>query len=117
MVRHSHCKKTVNDANNQIYLFSLDLTKEHFADIGLLLGYIPVESAEVPRMLKEIANEIYICGKSDEFEKVSSSDGMRWLEMNCTGAYRLIKDFLKKHGHRSLKEVNYCCKNSFLSIF
>jgi len=40
-----------------------DLTNEHYADIGLMLGCIPVESAEVPQMLKEIANEIYLRGK------------------------------------------------------
>lgn len=56
-------------------------------------------------MLKEIANEIYLRGKSDEFETVSSNDGMQWLEVNCISAFRLVKDFLRKHGHRSLKEV------------
>lgn len=70
-----------------------------------MLGCIPVESAEVPRMLKEIANEIYLRGKSDEFETVLPIEGMQWLEMNCISAFRLAKDFLRKHGHRSLKEV------------
>lgn len=87
------------------FVLSTDLTNDHYADIGLLLGYIPVESAEVPQMLKEIANEIYLRGKSDEFENVPSSEGMQWLELNCISAFRLVNDFLRKHGHRSLKEV------------
>lgn len=71
-----------------------------------MLGCIPVESAEVPRMLKDIANDIYLDGKSDEFETVSLNEGMEWLEKNCVNAARLVSEFLQKHGHRSLKEVN-----------
>lgn len=88
-----------------LFLLPAELTNEHYADIGLLLGYIPVESAEVPRLLKEIANEIYLQGKSNEFETVAPLEGMQWLEDNCISAFRLTKDFLQKHGHRSLKEV------------
>ncbi|KAG4076423.1 hypothetical protein HA402_005866 [Bradysia odoriphaga] len=87
-----------------------ELTNEHYADIGLLLGYIPVESAEVPRLLKEIANEIYLRGKSEEFETVAPLDGMQWLETHCVSAFRLTKDFLQKHGHRSLKEFDLASK-------
>lgn len=96
-------------------MFFVELTNEHYADIGLLLGYIPVESAEVPRLLKEIANEIYLRGKSNEFENVSPVEGMEWLETNCISAFRLTRDFLQKHGHRSLKEVRFC--DSLSQIF
>lgn len=81
------------------------MTTEHYADFALMLGFIPAESAEVPRLLEEIANDIYLHGKSDEFENVSPKDGMEWLDVNCISAMRLINDFLRKHGHRSLKEV------------
>lgn len=87
-----------------------ELTNDHYADIGLMLGFIPVESAEVPKMLKDIANDIYLHGKSDEFETISSNEGMEWLEMNCISAARLVNEFLRKHGHRSIKEVNFYFK-------
>jgi len=44
--------------------------------------------------------------KCDEFETVSPIEGMDWLEVNCISAFRLTKDFLRKHGHRSLKEFD-----------
>lgn len=91
-----------------MFFFPVELTNEHYADIGTLLGNIPVESAEVPQMLKDIANEIYLCGKSDEFEDVPSIEGMQWLEVNCISAFRSTKNFLQKHGHRSLMEVRDC---------
>ncbi|KAJ6633279.1 putative phosphoenolpyruvate synthase, partial [Pseudolycoriella hygida] len=87
-----------------------ELTAEHYADIAIMLGHIPVESAEVPRMLKEIADDIYLHGKSDEFETVTPTAGMQWLELNCISAFRLTKEFLRKHGHRSLKEFDLATK-------
>lgn len=65
-----------------------------------------VESAEVPKLLEEIAIEIYNRGKANDFVNISSSDGMKWLNENCSTADRLVKAFLIKHGHRALKEYD-----------
>lgn len=65
-----------------------------------------VESAEVPKLLEEIAVEIYNRGKANDFVNISSSDGMKWLNDNCSAAGDLVRAFLIKHGHRALKEYD-----------
>lgn len=65
-----------------------------------------VESAEVPKLLEEIAVEIYERGKANDFVNVSSAVGMQWLDENCSKAGDLVRAFLRKHGHRALKEYD-----------
>ncbi len=65
-----------------------------------------VESAEVPKLLEEIAIEIYNRGKANDFVKITPSDGMNWLNGNCPTAGALVKAFLIRHGHRALKEYD-----------
>lgn len=65
-----------------------------------------VESAEVPKLLEEIAIEIYERAKANDFVNISASVGMQWLDENCSKAGDLVKAFLKKHGHRALKEYD-----------
>lgn len=84
-----------------------DLTPEHYTDFGLMLGSCQdVESAEVPTMLEEIANEIYICGVTNDFLDVKSENGVEWLETKCPSANRLFRNFITRHAHRSIKEVS-----------
>lgn len=80
---------------------------EHYADIALMLGSCKdVESAEVPKLLEEIAIEIYNRGKANDFVAISSLDGIKWLNENCSTAGVLVAGFLSKHGHRTLKEYD-----------
>lgn len=65
-----------------------------------------VESAEVPKLLEEIAVEIYKQGKGDEFVNLPPIDGIQWLDTNCSSAGILFHEFLKRHGHRALKEYD-----------
>lgn len=83
-----------------------ELGAEHFRDIATMLGSCNgAESAEVPTMLEEIANAIYIAGKTDEFLQVAPSEGVEWLARNCGAASRMYRNFVSRHGHRAFKEV------------
>lgn len=85
----------------------IELTIAHYADIAVMLGSCKdVESAEVPKLLQEIAEEIYRRDKADEFVCVKPSDGVKWLDENCNSAGQLFHNFLKRHGHRALKEYD-----------
>lgn len=65
-----------------------------------------LESAEVPKLLEEIAFEIYSRNRADDFVQVTPTEGMKWLNENCPTAHNLIGAFLRKHGHRALKEYD-----------
>lgn len=83
-----------------------DLSATHLTDIGLILSTCnDVESAEVPNMLEEIANEIYLAGVMDEFLALAPEDGAKWLSMRCAAAGRMLNNFISRHGHRAIKEV------------
>lgn len=84
----------------------LELKPSHIADIGLILGSCTqVESAEVPTMLEGISNAIYLAGLSNAFIEVPPLEGEEWLYRNCAAAGSLFRNFIKRHGHRSIREV------------
>lgn len=84
----------------------IEPTNEHYSDMALMLGSCKeVESAEIPMLLQQIINKIDVSGKSNEFEKIKSVDGVKWLELHCSEAYILFKEFIQKNCHRCLQEV------------
>lgn len=98
----------------QIIMFSTlsegktELNTKTMSDISMLLSSCTdAESAEIPVMLEEIANEIIKCDKTkaDEFVSINPSDGKGWMRINCITAYTLFEQFLYKHSHRGLQEV------------
>lgn len=56
-------------------------------------------------MLEEIVNEIHVAGVTSQFLEIDAKVGVKWLEQNCASASRLFKNFIKRHAHRSIKEV------------
>ena len=85
----------------------LDLTPDQFVDAGTLLSSCKdIESAEIPKGLKEIAEVIYKAGLKDHFNAQSPGDGYKWLKDNCADAEKLLSKFLEKHSHRTLQEVS-----------
>lgn len=64
-----------------------------------------VESAEIPLQLENIASKICSTNNHEEFTLIDPKEGINWLETNCNEAFKLLNDFLKKHYHRSYKEV------------
>lgn len=98
----------------QMFLFSAlvgkskKLTVQHQADIALILGSISdIESANVPVMIKEIAGKIMLMNKHVEFLDVDSKEGVEWMRENCKTAHNIFEAFMKRHGHRSLNELDY----------
>lgn len=88
-----------------------NMTTEHQRDITLILGSIGnIESANVPEMLKEIANSILSSGREKDFKEIDSIKGVEWLKENCLAAFELFEKFLQRHGHRALKEFDLISK-------
>ena len=87
---------------------SCDLTAEHYSDIAVLLSSCSdVISAEVPIALREISKLIRDTGRGEEFSKIDSRNVSEWLKENCPKAAESLEKFLKDHGHRSIKEMDF----------
>ncbi|XP_033208462.1 putative phosphoenolpyruvate synthase isoform X2 [Belonocnema kinseyi] len=98
----------------EIFLISVltensgDLTAEHYSDIAVLLSSCSdVISAEVPIALRKIAKFIKDTGRGEEFSQIDAGNVAEWLKENCTKAADLLEKFLKHHGHRSIKEMDF----------
>lgn len=87
---------------------SAQLTQAHYTDMALILGTCSdVVSAEVPAMLDEMANAIYMAGGTADFVAVPAAEGEVWLGRNCPAAARMFRNFISRHGHRAFKEVSH----------
>lgn len=113
----THSRASSNSVLFQLLAFgcfvnkSKKLTTQHQSDIALILGSISdVESANVPEMIKEIAGKIVLQKKHEEFLKVDRTEATAWLSVNCTSSHELLEAFIKRHGHRSINELDFIAK-------
>ncbi|KDR08398.1 Putative phosphoenolpyruvate synthase [Zootermopsis nevadensis] len=82
-----------------------ELNAEHYSDMGLLLSSCSqMVSAEIPVALEDLASSISAAGIAPEFCRVVPSEAACWLEENCPSVATKLHNFLKKHGHRCIKE-------------
>lgn len=98
----------------EIFLISVltensgDLTAEHYSDIAVLLSSCSdVISAEVPIALRKISKFIKDTGRGEEFSQIDVEKVAEWLKENCPKAADSLEKFLKDHGHRSIKEMDF----------
>lgn len=89
-----------------IILFFLVLTPNHYVDFAVILSSCEdVISAEVPFYLEKIASLLKDNLNAHEFCQLSGSAGLDWIR-KYTSVKNILDEFLNKHGHRSLNEVN-----------
>jgi len=83
-------------------------TPELYTEMAHLLSSIStVESAEVPMALKEIARMISTSEFAEDFVKQSTDDALKTLENDKGAAGSQLRDFLARHGHRSIMEFDF----------
>jgi len=81
-------------------------TPELYGEMAQLFGSISnVESADVPVALKELAKAINE-ENGAEFIRKSTKEAVEWLQNSSGRAGDLFRIFLKRHGHRSIKEFD-----------
>lgn len=110
----SHTIASQNSTMTQMFLFNAmlskceKLTNEHQTDISTILGSISdIESASIPQMIREIAGRIMLANQQEKFLKIDSKDAVDWLKKNSSDIYKLFEAFLKRHGHRSINELDF----------
>lgn len=72
----------------------------------LLASSSNVESADVPAAIQRLAQAIVQDIKGDEFRMLSIEDAQDWLQTSTGLAGYEYRQFMKRHGHRCLKEFD-----------
>lgn len=86
---------------------SKELTTDHQRDVTIILSSIGnIESANIPEMIRELAEAIKSSGKENAFLEINIDKSLEWLSLNAKDAYELFKKFMERHGHRALKEFD-----------
>lgn len=110
----SHIVASNNSLVYQIFAFNILTQKDdkveprHQSDIAVILGSMSnVESANVPEMIQEIAGRIVLSDKREEFLQVNNHEAVEWIKKNCIEVSKLFEAFMKRHGHRSINELDF----------
>jgi len=93
------------------FIILLDGRKEWTTDLytemaQLLSSISDVESAEVPVELKKLAAAIINSSYGQDFVKQSTEDALKMLQNDQGQAGSLLRQFLVRHGHRSVMEFD-----------
>lgn len=65
-----------------------------------------VISADIPSSLNKIAMIVADGQNPEEFVSAKPEDGAAWLKENNLTASLMFQRFIKKHGHRGIREVS-----------
>ncbi|GIY42577.1 probable phosphoenolpyruvate synthase, partial [Caerostris extrusa] len=108
-----HFEGTESSSTWNMYLFRI-LCHAHgrfdtdvYSDFSSLLATSSnVESANVPHAMQEVAFQIVKDISPEEFRSMSIEEAEEWLQTTtCLSGYK-FRQFLKRHGHRCLKEFD-----------
>ncbi|GFT27567.1 putative phosphoenolpyruvate synthase [Nephila pilipes] len=108
---HMLCSESTSLLNNIIFSILQKAVGEINADVysdfaKLMTTPSGVESGDVPSAIESLAYYIYKEKKPEEFKKMELDEALKWLETSSSNAGRKYREFLKKHGHRSLREFD-----------
>jgi len=113
-IGRTHTTVSRASATTQLIAFMILLegrkewTPELYAEMAQLLGSIStVESAEVPVALKDLARAISTSEFAQDFVKESTDDALKTLQNDKGAAGNQLRDFLERHGHRSIMEFDF----------
>ncbi|GFV77586.1 putative phosphoenolpyruvate synthase [Trichonephila clavipes] len=104
---------TESSSSWNMYIFSIlckakgDFHPDVYSDFGrLLTTSSTVESATIPQAMQDVANQIVKDSGSKYFHSMVVQDAEKWLRTSTMVSGYKFRQFLKKHGHRCLKELD-----------
>ncbi|KAL1443995.1 hypothetical protein MTO96_030095, partial [Rhipicephalus appendiculatus] len=86
------------------------LTSEVFSEMSQILHGVEVESADVPRMIQELGRVLRESPEREKFLSMTTDEASEWLLKSENECGRKFREFMEKHGHRSVKEFDLCTK-------
>ncbi|GFT61032.1 putative phosphoenolpyruvate synthase [Nephila pilipes] len=109
--KHIDCSE--GSSNWNMYMFTIlcqakgSFDTDVYSDFARLLATSSdVESANVPQAMQEVANQIVKDIGSEKFNSLSIEEAEEWLQTSTSLAGYKFRQFLKRHGHRCLKEFD-----------
>ncbi|CAL1271866.1 unnamed protein product [Larinioides sclopetarius] len=78
-----------------------------YSDFARLLATSSdVESANVPQAMQEVAIQIVKDIGKEKFKSMSTEEATQWLQTTSSSSGYKYRQFIKRHGHRCLKEFD-----------
>nr|XP_037284929.1 putative phosphoenolpyruvate synthase [Rhipicephalus microplus] len=86
------------------------LSSEIFSEMSKTLYGAEVESADVPRMIQELGHVLRESPEREKFLSMTTEEASEWLMKSENECGRKFRQFMEKHGHRSVKEFDVYTK-------
>ncbi|KAL1483634.1 hypothetical protein MTO96_033056, partial [Rhipicephalus appendiculatus] len=83
-----------------------ELNNEVFSELSKILLGGDVESAGVPRMIQELGSMLRDSPEKERFLNMSTEEASEWLSTSDDECGQKFREFIKKHGHRAVKEFD-----------
>ncbi|XP_077516891.1 rifampicin phosphotransferase-like isoform X2 [Amblyomma americanum] len=87
-----------------------ELNMEVFCELSKILLGGDVESAEVPRMIQELGATLRRSPDRQHFLDMSTEEASEWLSTAEDECGEMYREFIKRHGHRAVKEFDVYIK-------
>ncbi|KAK8756325.1 hypothetical protein V5799_000981 [Amblyomma americanum] len=82
-----------------------ELNSEVFSELSKILLGGDVESADVPRMIQELGAALRESPEKERFLNMTVDEASEWLSKTENECGVKFREFIKKHGHRAVKEA------------
>ncbi|XP_054724721.1 uncharacterized protein LOC129234812 [Uloborus diversus] len=113
-----HVSSTEGSSAWNMFLFTLlgnakgGYDTDVYSDFARLLSVSKnVESADVPSTMQNLAHLVLLEMTSDEFKAMPLEKALAWFQKSTSEAGIQFRQFLKRHGHRCLKEFDMQSKS------
>lgn len=110
-IKHMICS-TMSSMWN-IYMFTTlasskgCIDNDVYSDFAKLLStQSNVESADIPSAIKKLAYWIKKDANIEDFKSMTAEDALEWLQTSESIAGTRFRSFIKRHGHRCIKELD-----------
>ncbi|KAF8792184.1 Prodigiosin synthesizing transferase PigC like protein [Argiope bruennichi] len=104
---------TESSSNWNMYLFQIlcnangRFDDDVYSDFARLIATSSnVESAGIPQAMQEVAIQIVKDIGAEKFRSMTIEDAEKWLQTTNSSSGNQFRQFLKRHGHRCLKELD-----------
>ncbi|XP_077511472.1 rifampicin phosphotransferase-like isoform X2 [Amblyomma americanum] len=87
-----------------------ELNNDVFSVLSKILQNGEVESAQVPRMIQELGSLLRECPDKELFLSMSDEEASKWLSSVQNECGKKFQEFIEKHGHRAVKEIDVYTK-------
>ncbi|XP_049518677.1 putative phosphoenolpyruvate synthase [Dermacentor silvarum] len=86
------------------------LSNDLWSELSKILLGTEVESADVPQMIQELGRVLRESPDREKFINMTTEEASEWLLKSDNDCGQKFREFIKKHGHRSVKEFDLYTK-------